>query len=75
MKFEINILSLLHKLRILFFLGVFYAIYTYVAPVFAFMVILYFLWGDISDIETDVEEQKKRGEQMWRNISVRRKDF
>jgi hypothetical protein len=77
MKLELNFnwTWILHKVRLAFLVGVFYAIYTYVHPVFALMWGMYFILNDLQEIVHDVEEMKEERSQAWKNISTKRKDF
>jgi hypothetical protein len=80
MRFNIEIdwALVLRKVRIFFLLGVFYALYTYVAPVWAFMWIAYFILNDISDMESDLDDLNTRQEERdkeWKNILPKRKGF
>ena len=75
MKISIDWNVILRKLRIIFLIGVFYAIYTYAAPVWAFMWLAWFILNDLSDIEIDVAEIKE-GEERWSHIfSQKRSNF
>gem|GEM_PF-3720943 len=77
MKFEINIgwSWVLHKVRLAFLVGIFYILYVYVAPVWAFMWIAYFILNDLWEIVLDLETLREEKTQIWKNISHRRKDF
>lgn len=77
MKLEFNVswFNVLRKLRVIFLLGVFYGLYAYIEPTWAFLWILWFIMNDISDIEVDVTEIKEKGDRAWKNISTQRKGF
>ena len=77
MKFEIKLdwTWVLHKIRLVFLVGVFYALYTYVAPIWGFVWILYFILNDLMEIVTDIETMKEERQELWRNISHKRKGF
>lgn len=77
MKFQINIswFAVLHKLRILFLIGIFYALYHYTAPVFAFMFAFYFIYSDLTDIESYISEMNEKGAGTWKNTWSKRKPF
>lgn len=70
MKFNIEIdwALVLRKVRIIFLLGVFFALYTYLAPIWAFIWIAYFILSDIADIETDIGDIKEKQEQRDKTL-------
>lgn len=77
MKLELNFnwTWMLHKVRILFLVAVFYVLFTYALPVYAIMWALYFLFNDLSEIVEDVEKMEEERVNAWKNISHKRKDF
>lgn len=77
MKFEmkLDLAWILHKVRIAFLVGVFYAFYELTAPIFAFMWISYFILNDLSDIEVAQELDKEERVNAWKSISTKRKGF
>lgn len=77
MKFEmkLDLAWILRKVRLAFLVGVFYAFYEFLAPIFAFMWISYFILNDLSDIEVAQEQDKEERVNAWKNISTKRKGF
>jgi hypothetical protein len=77
MKFEIKLdwAWILRKVRIAFLVAVFWALYTYVAAVFAFMWLAYFILNDLTDIEVTIEEDREERHNAWKSISTKRKGF
>lgn len=77
MKFEIKLdwAWILRKVRIVFLVGVFWALYTYVGAVWGFMWLAYFILNDLNDIEVTIDEDKEERHRAWKNISTRRKGF
>lgn len=77
MKFELNFnLSwMLQKVRLLFLVAVFWALYTYLGNVWAFMWGLYFILNDLSEVIDDLESMKTERSNAWKGLSHKRKDF
>lgn len=80
MKFSINIGLpwMLQKIRLVFLVGIFYVIYTYSQPVYAFMWALYFILNDLSEVISDIDllkEEKEDQSQMLRSMLTKRKGF
>lgn len=75
LEFNFNWMWVLHKVRLAFLVGVFYVLYTYTQPVFAFMWALYFLLNDLSEIVSDMEEAKEDRVNALKSMSHKRKGF
>lgn len=77
MNFEIKLdwAWILRKVRIAFLLAVFWAMYTYVGHVWAFIWIAYFILNDLTDIETTQEQEKEERANAWKSISTKRRGF
>ncbi|MCU5224103.1 hypothetical protein COM24_07615 [Bacillus toyonensis] len=74
-QLQINWFAVLHKIRILMLVGIFYALYHYTSPVFAFMFAFYFIYSDLTDIESYISETNERGDASWKNTWHKRKPF
>lgn len=77
MKFELNfnLTWILHKVRLVFLVAVFWALYTYVGEVWSFMWAIYFVLNDLNEIVTDVEAMKENRINAWKGLSHKRQDF
>ncbi len=77
MKLELNFnwSWLLHKIRILFILGAFWTVYTYLGEVWGFMLIGYIVLNDLIEIILDIEKIKEEKEMAWKGLISKRKGF
>lgn len=76
MKINLDLLWLMQKIRILFILALFYVLYQYVDPVWAFILVFWFILSDLSDIELDVDEIKESKRQIKNELfQLKRKSF
>lgn len=76
MKINLDLLWLMQKIRILFILALFYVLYQYVDPVWAFILVFWFILNDLSDIELDVDEIKESKRQIKNELfQLKRKSF
>lgn len=62
------------RIRIVVILAIFYALYEYTKPVFGFMWVLFFLYGDIADIDDDTKTLLEEKD-SWKSFSIRREHF
>jgi hypothetical protein len=65
---------LIYRLRILVILAIFYVLHEYTMPVFGWIWVLFFLFGDISDHHEDTKLLMEEKE-SWRNFLIRREHF
>jgi hypothetical protein len=65
---------ILHRLRILLFLAIFYYLAVYESMEVALVLILYVIMSDLSDIETEINELKKE-RTSWKSFLTKRGDF
>jgi hypothetical protein len=63
-----------YRIRIALLLGIYYLFHRYVNDTAAFMVLFWFIMGDISDIEAELNEMKE-GRAEWKNFLTQRKGF
>lgn len=76
MKLEMNLEWALKKLRLIFLIVIFYVLYVYVQPVFAFLWICYFILNDLSEAIDELESMKEHRRQTWDSLKPsRRKGF
>jgi hypothetical protein len=74
-KIKLNWMSVAKRVRILLILGAFWFLSEYMHwPTIAWIVVLYFLFSDVSDIEDEIESIKGDREQ-WRDFLINRKRF
>ncbi len=77
MKLELNLnwSWLLHKIRILFILLGFWALYTYIGEIWGFLFLGYFILNDLLEIVLDIEKMKEEKEKAWKGLVSKRKGF
>lgn len=77
MKFEFNLnwTWILQKVRLFFLLGVFYVLYVYTQPVFAFMWGMYFILNDLLETVTELENLKEEQRSLWKSILNKQRGF
>lgn len=75
MKITLNVDWILHKVRIIFLLTVFWAIYTYVGEVWSFIWIGYFILNDLMEIVVEMEKSNENRAKAWEGITTKRKGF
>ncbi|WP_067923706.1 hypothetical protein [Alicyclobacillus shizuokensis] len=67
--------TLIRQGRILILLAIAIFIAKMWGQTYAFLFLAYWILCDLSDIETELIEQKERREQLWNNIFPTRKPF
>lgn len=79
--FSINIdmMWIMNKVRILFIIGVFYALCYYLNPVFGAVWVIYFLLNDLNEILAEAEKIQETMDMeradKWKNTLPKRKPF
>ncbi len=66
--------TMLNRVRIILTLGVFYALYTYLAPVWGFMFLGYCLLVEIADLQEDVTKLEE-DDKKWMSLFTNRRGF
>jgi hypothetical protein len=62
------------RIRILLLLAVFYVLHEYTKPVFGWMFVLFFLFGDMADLDEDIKTILEEKD-SWKNFLIRRERF
>lgn len=75
MKITLNVDWILHKVRIIFLLAVFWALYTYVGHIWSFIWLGYFILNDLMEIVVELEKDKENRAKAWEGITTKRKGF
>lgn len=73
MQFKIS-KTIINRVRVLFLVGIFAALYHYLTPILAFSMALYCILVDIADLEEDITEMTE-DRKSWRNLLTKRGGF
>lgn len=66
--------TIINRIRVLVLVGIFIALYQYVAPVIAFSFALYCILVELADMEEDITNMTE-DRKTWKNFLTRRGGF